>query len=236
MDHVFNTVKPQYVRGLNPLHLVPNSDLREAIRTETQFFNASPSFVQSFGSRAQMTRKVLRIFRNEIVTDEDDYHSLLVNSYCHKLATEGMYPAVPGWHCDYSKQVDEEERTTLEEDQDVRHWVVIMGVNNPPTYQFIDKYGIHVDDIKLPEQSWRAVSSVIDRKVRSGWSTKIAKPNEILEFRGNELYRHLPSEGWCWRIQIKVTLYPKGHKYRPPGTQGKERELQMVYMDCDGYW
>lgn len=235
MEHTFNTIKPQYIAQVRPEHLMPiGVDVVEGIRHETQFFNATPSFIRMSRRGARITMKLLRRFRD--IFDDEDFHSLIINSYCHKLPAEGYYPSVPGWHCDFSKQEDEEERTSLEEDENVRHWIFLTGTDNPPTYMFLDKYNIHIDDFKLDERSWRAVSKVIDRKVKSGWGTKIAKTNELLEFRGNELYRHLPSSNRCWRLQIKITHYPKGHKYRPQGTTGKVRQLQMVYLDCDGRW
>lgn len=236
MDHVFNTIKPRCIDIIDPEHMVANSDIVEGIRTEKQLFNATPSFVQQMKLRSPIVSKLLRMFRKNLITDDDDYHSLVINSYCQKLAIDGMYPSIPGWHCDYSKQVEEEERTSLEEDENVRHWILVMGINNPPTCRFLDKFNIHINDIKLSEHSWRAVSAVIDKKVKDGWCTRSFKVNEIIEFRGNELYSYLPTTEFCWRIQIKITLYPKGHKYRPLGSQGKVRELQMVYMNCSGDW
>ena len=242
MEHIFNTIKPQFVCKMKPEHLIPHTpdlDIEEAIRTEPQFFNATPDFVQHYKGETPITSKVLRRLRNLFFQDDswdEEYYHLVVNSYCHKMPRDGLYASIPGWHCDYSKQEDEEVKTRLEEHECVRHWVFILGTNNPPTYQFLDKYNIHINDFKLEEPSWKEVSKHIDRKVASGWKTKTAKLNEILEFRGNELYRTMPTENPCWRYQLKVTHYPNGHVYRPTGTQGKVRQLQMVYLDCDGKW
>ena len=146
-----------------------------------------------------------------------------------------MYASIPGWHCDYSKQTEEAERSTVEEDEEVKHWVLVSGTDAPPTYTFLDRHNIYLDD-RFHYKTWPEVSQYIDRKVKSGWHIKPVKSFEILEFRGNELYRTMPSIGKCWRMQLKVSLYPKGHKFRPSGTNGKTRELQMVYMDCNQNW
>lgn len=236
MHHVFNTVHPKFICRVDPFGLIPKGNLKKMITAEKQFFNSTPDYIHNYQDVAPLTYKVLKIFRKRFVQEDDDYYSLVVNTHCHILLTEGMSPGIPGWHCDYSRQDKEGDRISLEEDENVIHWLYVFGIDNPPTFEFIEKNKIKINDENLKTSTWRSVSQRIDRRVQSGWITKRAKENEVYEFRGNELYRLISSNNKCWRMQIRITMYPKGHKYRPEGCTGNIRNLQMVYVDCDGIW
>lgn len=237
MEHIFNTKKPRVIRPLKFKDVCPTKEFVPTVREELAFFDATPSFIRQYKEQARLTHKILQKVFRELVPDGDDYHHLIINSHRHYLAQEGMHPYVPGWHCDYSRQRTEEEKTLVEEGEDVIHWMIVFGTNDPPTYQFIDKHDIHLRDEKLRKHTWKTVSEYFDRKVNSGWKTKRAKKNEVLEFRGNTLYKICPTDQPCWRYQLRVTLYPKGHPYRPDKpTHGNVRQVQMVYVDAQSDW
>lgn len=234
MKHTFNTVKTKLVTPVRMSHVGGFSqDPRASICNEMQFFNSTPSAIRAYANRAPITNYLLNKYFREMFPN-DDYHSLMVNTYAHRLPSDGLYPNQPIWHCDYARQEDEETKTSLLEDANALHWYIILGDRpSVPVPQFIDKHNICLKDEILAEKSWLGVSKYIDRKVKSGWNTYAFKPFELFSFRGNELYRSSVSTEPVTRFAMRVTLYPEGHYLRPKGTHyGKERKLQMVYMTC----
>lgn len=233
MLHRFNTKLPRVVgkyqpNGCNRNCLLP---IEETLREERQFFNASPSFIQHHKGYAPLTHHILTdTFREQF--EDDEYHHLQVNTYIHRLGREGLYANIPGWHCDYAKQEDEEERTTVEEDESVRHWIIVLG-EDAPTNQFIRERDITID---FEGSSWVEASRLIDlRATKQELKIISYEPGDIVRITGNELYRSMPSMKKCWRYFFRLTHYPKGHPYRPQGgSPGHIRRLQMVYVDCHG--
>jgi hypothetical protein len=233
MTHIFNTVEPRVIERIDCNELFgKNFDLFENIRIESQFFNASPSFLDSGGGRSFITKRIVKMFREKF-EDDLQYHHLVINSYCHKIPREGIYGNIPGWHCDFAKQEHEEAKTSVEEDEGVKHWIIVLGSDDAPIPQFIRQRNIRLEDVNIKESSWNSVSKIIDRRVKSIWPTHQFRLNELVEIRGNELYRAMPSTNWCWRMYLRITQYPENHPYRP--IHGKLRKLNMVYMGCENY-
>jgi len=234
MKHTFNTVKTKLVTPVRMSYVGGfGQDPTRAIVNEKQFFNCTPSAIRARQAAAPITWYLLQKYFREMVSG-DDYHALLVNTYCHKLPSDGLYPNQPIWHCDYARQDDEETKVDLVEDSEAMHWYIILGDKpSVPVPQFIDKHNICLKDEMLKEPSWVEMSKYIDRKIKSGWHTYAFKPFELFSFRGNELYRSSMTTEPVARFAMRVTLYPEGHALRPTGTSyGKERKLQMVYVGC----
>lgn len=236
MLHHFNTKLPHAIGTYNPYmcsRVEDNSPIKHTLREELQFFNASPSFVQHNKTNAPVTHHILQTILRPMF-DDDEFHHLQVNTFVHRLGTEGMYANVPGWHCDFLQPDYEEGKTTVEEDENVTHWMIILG-DNAPTLQFIEQRDLEID---FEGSSWGEVSRLIDIRInKQHLTTSMYLLGEIVEAAGNELYRSVPSHTKCWRYFFRATQFPKGHKCRPTnGSPGRLRRLQMVYVDCRGGW
>ena len=73
MQHLFNTVKPQYICQVKIDELFPYNNIPEDIRQEVTFFNSTPSFVRNHEENAPLTKKLLKRYFRDMFSD-DDYH------------------------------------------------------------------------------------------------------------------------------------------------------------------
>lgn len=164
MKHRFNTVKTRLVEPVRMSHVGGwSQDPTRAICNERQYFNTTPAAVQAQQNHSPITFYLLKKYFRPMF-DGDDYHALMINSYSHRLPSEGLYPNQPIWHCDYARVEHEEAKASLEEDSATKHWYIILGDKpSVPVPQFIDKHNICLKDEILSEKSWVGVSRFIDR-------------------------------------------------------------------------
>ena len=138
----------------------------------------------------------------------------------------GMFPAIPGWHCDgVVRQHQFAQPDVLKMNSDVLHYTAIVsshheGVSNT---EFMEEtLDIPVDNQRV----WGSISEWIElRPCR----TRHIQDGEILEFSQSSLHRAEKAYNRGWRYFFRMSEY-----HMPP--LNKIRHQVQVYTDVSAGW
>lgn len=145
----------------------------------------------------------------------DNYSITSIDTRTHMLM-EGMYPCIPGWHCDdfYRSndnsefdglyKLDKETRTKLNENFFPDHTHYLINIGNNSLTEFL-KNNISlpvVQNIPLNEYVYKFYGKVIDEIEAE---TLKIEPNILYKFGSTAFHRGTAAEFNGWRSFIRVT-------------------------------
>ena len=141
-----------------------------------------------------------------------------------------MYPAIPGWHCDFTPR-GENGQPILESASEKQNHIAIFlsSVKGLSCTQFVDREFVVKYD---PDAVWGSVNKAVNAmhwaNEKSGalWS---AREGEIVQFSGQTLHRAMPSIGRGWRFFMRCSF-----KNEKPLNQ--IRRQTQVYMLQEKGW
>ena len=190
------------------------------IEAEPQLYSASHNYAEANGG--PITQAVLRAMPPSAWAVMPGRH-IVIDSRVHMLMP-GMYPAIPGWHCDAWPRTEagkgQPDPTNRDDKAYVRHWAAIVG--DASLTEFITD---PVDAWLDPEHVWESVS----KRVYSTHATRLQGPNTVVEFGPDQLHRAMPADRRGWRFWLRLS-----HYQRPP--QNKIRKQSQVYVTEHGGW
>lgn len=193
---------------------------KDEIIGEPMLFSASPLFAYRNGG--PVTRRILDSLPSDAF-DPQYGRSMVIDTRLHMLMP-GMYPAIPGWHCDAWPRGDEGQPDPDEANIElgVRHWVCVLGT--PSLTEFVDEdLTIAID----PRSVWKSVSSSIDTV--ENLETFQVGSGDVAEFGIDQLHRARPADRHGWRFFFRLSHY----QYE---AQNKIRKQVQVYTTEHGGW
>lgn len=203
----------------------------EELSTETMLFSASWKFAREFGG--PVTQDVLDHLycREEIeeqvrseALDPDLERWIVIDTRVHMLM-KGMYPAIPGWHCDGLPRHDKMSQPDLKAVRsDILHYTCVLSTSPPGVSQteFVSEpKTLDID----PERVWGSADDAMRR-----WEPGdlVQRDGEVFRFDQQTLHRVTPCVDPGWRFFLRLSLY-----HRRP--QNRIRKQVQVYTTRGGW-
>jgi hypothetical protein len=192
------------------------------IEAEPMLYSASRHFAEAHGG--PITQAVLRSMPvSAFCPDPGRY--IVIDSRVHMLMP-GMYPAIPGWHCDAWPRTDggrgQPDPENKKDKEGVQHFVAMIG--DCSRTEFMDEtLVVNLDR----ERVWESVSRGIEDE--GSFETFHQAPNMIISFGPDQLHRATPATKRGWRFWLRLS-----HYQRPPLNQ--IRKQVQVYVTEHGGW
>lgn len=185
--------------------------------------SASPQFLQKHGGKLAkrvytglMSNHIYRVFPLK------DYYTVIDTKVV--MLMPGMYPAIPGWHCDAVPREDVHGQPDLTKmDNEQYHFVCSMS--NIPDGSRTD---IITASLEIPYDElhvWKSVSENVPPKIL----VKQVQNNELVVFSTPTIHRATPATKREFRFFFRLSYYRK-----PP--QNKIRHQVQVYTTEHGGW
>lgn len=212
---MIHTFRPDY----QVVNRVPQAYPDEIIG-EPMLFSAEPIFAYRKGG--PVTRRILDALPEDAWFPDFGRH-IVIDTRLHMLMP-GMYPAIPGWHCDAwprGKEGQPDTRDSLIGRKGIRHWVCIIG--EPSFTEFA------ADEVKIvldKDHVWRSVSKGVDG---APIATDFARDGEVVEFGIDQLHRATPADRHGWRFFLRLSHYQFE-------AQNQIRKQVQVYTTEHGGW
>lgn len=181
-----------------------------------QLFRASPEFaIKKGGFIYEKLIKLLPFKGLKYISIDSRVHMLM----------KGMYPCIPGWHCDDFWRPDNDQPDLENVPTNMTHWSVNIGTCS--NTEFIDG----PIELPSPTELWEVYpndrplysyyNEIIENKkpkINSTWS------GEIYQFDGRVFHRGTPAKYNGWRAFIRVT---ESDHYEP---KNEIRTQTQVYL------
>jgi hypothetical protein len=204
---------------------------RAEIHAETMFFGCSVEFIQDFDSGGHMARIVLDELNRAGELDAAKRYCkkhgkhLVIDTRSHMLMP-GMYPAIPGWHCDaYPRSHYGEQPNLYAALPDTPHYVVHVSDQNggvSRTLYAAEPITVEIDEDRV----WGSWHEAAERE-----------PIARVQYRDGEIVRMLQptlhraqrcyQKGWRWWFRMSAF-------YKPP--ENAVRKQVQVYCTEGGGW
>lgn len=210
--------------------VVPPVATRKEIQEEPMLFSASWIFAREMGG--PLTREIMDASMGAIFNSvpQPDYKHLVIDTRSHML-NEGMYPAIPGWHCDcaprhgYTGQPQPDRATS---DQLNFTCLVTSAERGGSKTKFL--IGEHELEYQ-PLWVWGSINEVIEDDPLLAADMVVRPWGEITRFTGRTLHRAQSSKepGWRWRFFFRASFMT-----RPPINE--IRKQVQVYAPASKGW
>lgn len=200
-------------------HINPTASI-EQIESEVMLYSASLAFAREHGG--PLTQSVLDVIENKL--DPNKHYVIDTKSV---MLMPGMYPAIPGWHCDGVIRHNQFAQPDLEKiNTEIQHWAVLVsshyeGTSN--TEFLTEPVVVHCEQDRV----WGSTNEYLE-KFR-GLPTLLAKDGEIIQFSQPTLHRAKPAINKGWRFFFRLSEY-----HMPP--LNKIRHQVQVYAAISSGW
>lgn len=188
------------------------------IADETMLFSASPEFAREHGGT--LTNRVLNSLR-PYMKDGKNY---IIDTKSVMLMP-GMYPAIPGWHCDGVIRKNAESQPDLKKLNDsMEHFICFLSSeeNVSRTAFLRESCSVEYD----PNRVWGSIDAQINKGKIKAFE---AKEGEIIKFNQATLHCARPAKKRGWRFFIRMSEY-----HMPP--RNEIRRQVQVYSQVEQGW
>ena len=199
------------------------------IKNETMLYSASWSFAMD--NAGPITREVLRKLSGTALDDVggidlEQYPYPIIDTRVHMLMG-GMYPAIPGWHCDNVPRIDNGTQPNLDMATERQYNYTVLVSDDTasdvaPTQFISDPLTLYYD----PKQVWGTVNKAVQAA-----NPKVINANDgkFYRFDSKVLHRATAAQkrGWRYFFRLSWMHYPPKNEIR--------RQVQ-VYADSNIGW
>ena len=137
----------------------------------------------------------------------------------------GMYPSIPGWHCDDVPRGEKYAQPDVRKvSDDVQHFMVILSDSDecPARTEFVtEQVIIDVD----PENVWNSVDAAVEREK---FHTAFLNEGEIIRFNQTAIHRATLCQTPGWRLFFRLSI-----THRKPVNE--IRKQVQVYTTSNGW-
>lgn len=197
---------------LEQLDYVKN--LKEDIRDYPQIYRGSPKFVKS------LKHKQLNLIVEAALGWLSPKHSYVSIDTRLSMLMTGMYPCIPGWHCDDFYRPDNGQPILLEAPE-VEHVMLVCGSTNSLT-SFV------AEPISVPITTDKSVNLYADlhKKIEFLKPTVISvSPNTLYKFNQLTIHRGEPAAYNGWRYFFRITA---SNHHKPVNEVRTQSQVYLV--------
>ena len=159
-----------------------------------------------------------------LAVEHDDNYDVVIDTRTNMLM-EGMYPSIPGWHCDDVPRGEKYEQPNLKAiDNKVQHFMVLLSDSDecPAQTEFVtEPVLIDIDQNNV----WNSV----DKAVEEGkFKTGFLNEGDIIQFSQTAIHRASLCKTPGWRLFFRASI-----THRKPVNEIR-RQVQ-VYSTRNGW-
>lgn len=206
--------------------ITPYRDI-DTISDEPMLFSADWNFaLENGGPITQEVLDKLAELRHDILETRDkDYPYLVIDTRVHMLM-KGMYPAIPGWHCDCSPRRSYNSQPDLvrASKNQINYTVCVSTVEDLAQTVFMDETITVPYD---PDRVWGSINDYINERSDT-ILVKYLPDGIITEFNGHTLHSATAATKRGWRYFFRLSFMSK--KPSP-----KIRRQVQVYTTLRGW-
>jgi hypothetical protein len=206
---------------------IPVRDTHE-IKNEPMIFSGDPNFAHHQGG--PLTKEILRkVLKDEMYlavamfANENDFHTVIDTRVT--MTMPGMYPSIPGWHCDDVPRGKSHGQPVLHGiNPFVQHFMVILSDQEDAVSctEFVtEPFEVDADLANV----WGSVDRAVERdKPKTGFLSQ----GEIIRFNQEAIHRAsiTKTAGWRYFFRASVT-------HRKPANE--IRKQVQVYASANGW-
>jgi len=201
------------------------------LSNEPHFYACSPDFI--YNQDAPLHHRILNDIQNHSLykyLESQNNLNIVVDSRVTQTM-KGMYPSIPGWHCDSvprSSNYNQPDLTKI--DPNVKHFMCFLssGLNHTETEFAIGEYSLEID----PNNVWDSVNKGLESANYSCTSkisyTMKCKSGEVYLFNQESLHRASPTVNAGWRLFLRLSF-----DSRP--ILNKIRKQVQIYTSIQGW-
>lgn len=229
MQHTFNNfliTESLSILGVQPIEVIARERSVTSCSPEWVMANATPIIKDT-------TEEILSLMDSNGEELPSGYH-YVVDARVQRLMP-GMFPSIPGWHCDgvpRSSYTSQPDLTKVE--PNARHAVVLFATgNNVSNTEFINNTPVTVDISDDPIPVWRQVHRAVEnqRMGRNEIYTTTVTPGDIAIFDQCSIHRATPTQVRGWRIFYRLSMMPT-----PPMELGFTNQEQVYLLSEENGW
>ncbi|MEL7338966.1 MAG: hypothetical protein AAGM67_00665 [Bacteroidota bacterium] len=188
----------------------------------TMLFSASWDFACDNDAMTHCLLDLLKknaSFQEIVENAPKDYHLVVDSRVTHCM--KGMYPSIPGWHCDEVPRDKETGQPDFEAfDENVHHWMILVSTD--PMHSRT-KFLTHEFEFSYTEDS--TVYQQLDKQVsEAGKGFSYVENKEWYHFKQDTVHTASEATSNAWRYFLRVSLV----KDRP--IQNVIRKQVQVYL------
>jgi hypothetical protein len=205
---------------------LPVRDIHE-IKNEPMIYSGTPDFAHHKGG--PLTKEILRrIMRDEMylavqALGPDDFHTVVDTRVT--MTMPGMYPSIPGWHCDDVPRGKTHNQPVLHGiNPFVQHFMVLVSDQEAAVSctEFVtEPFEVDVDLANV----WNSVDRAVEAEKPK---TRFLKQGEIIRFNQEAIHRASMTKTAGWRFFIRVS-----YTHREPANE--HRNQVQVYVSNNGW-
>ena len=196
----------------------------EEIADEPSFFSSSFEFVEKYAG--PLTRRILDAMESsvdEFWSNKADNEHLVIDTRVQRLMP-GMYPSIPGWHCDNVKRESYYDQPDLDQMQfKPSHVLGLVSTHEEcvSTPEFVvSEHQIPVD-YESDYAVWKQVHDYIESNRHC---IQKAVDGELYAFSQSTIHRTMPARYRGWRLFFRMSILD-----RPP-IGNKMVDTHQVYI------
>jgi hypothetical protein len=194
----------------------------EQISTEPMVYAADLEFAYENGS--VITKKVIDQLRIRLASDGVDVNDIVVDTRVN-MVMPGMYPSIPGWHCDDVPRTDEsngQPDLSLVDAECVHYMILISDTGATRTEFVYNEYECEID----PTDVWESLNTEI---IHDTPNTMFVPEGRFVKFNQQAIHRASIAKSSGWRYFFRATA-------RGPRTPVNRMRTQVqVYITKIGW-
>jgi len=199
-------------------HITPTASVSD-IESEPMLFSASPDFARQAGGKL-----------TELCMDAIESHLRPNKNYVidtkSVMLMPGMYPSIPGWHCDgviRAKDGDQPDPDKI--DRDVKHFVVMISSNKDG----VSNTKILCEEVEIDVDKDRVWGSLNDQLEKKNIMSTCIPDGAVVQFTQDTPHRAEAAHAKGWRFFFRCSEY-----HMPP--MNKIRHQVQVYTRPENGW
>jgi len=161
-------------------------------------------------AKAQGNEQLNRIL-DQISIESSEFKYVSIDTRSHMLMT-GMYPCIPGWHCDDFYRTEslgnQPDLEAVHEYAPAIHYLIVLGDNSRTEFVkhdtvFFDSMREIYRKIGAGEPIYKYIDQELDK---DKFESVFVEPGHLYSFGPTALHRGSPATHNGWRYFIRVTL------------------------------
>jgi len=200
----------------------------DEIKNEPMIFSGSPNFasIHGGGLTREITNKLLKNddFRNvQLFANDNDFHIVIDTRVT--MTMPGMYPSIPGWHCDDVPRGKTHGQPVMHlVNPFVQHFMVLVSDQEDAVSctEFVTKpFEVDIDMADV----WGSVDRAVEKEKPE---TGFLKQGEIIRFNQEAIHRASQTSVAGWRFFYRASI-----THRKPANE--IRKQVQVYASTNGW-
>lgn len=197
----------------------------DQIREEPMLFACDPGHVGNLGG--PIANSLLEVARASGFLDDLEPGLHIVMDTRSTLTMPGMYPSIPGWHCDdFNRSERFAQPSIVDRDRRIKHLMAIVpeGDQEISATEFVTR----PISIALDEQDvWHSLDDYLNQ-MEGAIDTRKISAREVITFNQEAIHRATPTVSNGWRFFGRIS-----RTYRPP--QNELRKQVQVFVTKNGW-